>query len=1623
MKAIQFILTTTIFLLLFNQFLVANPISENSARQVAINTYIERCDWIPSKLKIADIILIEENSTALYYVLNFSGANAGFVLVSATDAVTPVLAYSFVGPYSEEDQPPQLEIVLNSYKEQLKYAIEQPEVYNADVAAEWARLDIEPKDFTRGADHLQMGPLLQNTWNQSFPYNELCPGGALVGCVAVCMGQLMKYWSHPIQGEGSHSYYHSNYGTLSADFGATTYAYDSMPNSTYESCLPMAKLLHHCGVAVEMNYGTSSSGAYILGYTGAMKAMQDYFKFDPDMYYDKRYKYSDSAWHEKIFNEIDNYRPMIYIGSDWMSLNLHTWNLDGYELVGELAHFHMNWGWGGLYNGYYYLDDLSPGNNDYTLGQEAVFNIFPYAANFVNCYPQNADYWTGTTNLSEKTETSLVKGTNPEDGWMSFDISAIPDGAEIYSVMLNGFTYEGYKPDWAITPVLLDPLSSSPADLHADIVAEQEEGYYFAEYDNKLNFETGWRRYMLEGLADGDLQNALTSTDRFTLGIVNKRPNSGYKIFFHGWDQENPPFLRVVYACYGELDGHVTEWGSGMPLENMFVNVGDFNDTTDANGYYHFNKVPIGDYNILVEANDQFNTNGNPYFNQTIESVTVFDGMLAEVNIELLWAEINLNPGELELSVNPGEIYNENFTITNNGPGPLDYQCYISPSVGDPLKDIDLETVLDDYALWGCAFDGTNVWVTGSKTQGGEHYIYKLDKHCNLLETFDQGTTSSMGMKMMTYDGTYLYSVDDFGFYRINPANGNVEMLFPEADFPEDIPQMYSLVWVPEIGFITNYSDDGFVVFDGETGEQLEVLPNSGIYTTDMAYDPINNCLWIAQAPKYTQYSLETFSLTGLSITVPDLEGLSYQATRSAGFATNLVEGKSTLFGIVYGNPQMKFFALELETWVQLRENAFGVVPGDSKSSKDVNLNIDPGQMAEPSRSIDVVIKSTAGENDTLNITLNNNFTHGSINGFVCEYGSTIPVPDVTIKINEMIDITDNDGLYQFQNIPIGYYPVSISSDNFIDSVYVDVPVAGPPFEFNIELLWNEIAVNPAAINVTVSPESELETTFAILNSGPGDLVYNCDLVFSEKSKTPSILVVDKDLSCEELWGGEYRADEWSNFQMALDANGYSYTYFEVMDSWANGPDLQTMQQYDMIIWFTGEVDGWTCLTGTDEENLADYLDDGGYLYFSSSDYLNQFAEEYKGQFYVYPGMFPYDYLGVESGQADDWSVFWWSSLPIDGVDGSLMEGLMFDVGSIYELTDHKIDNLYDHHGTEMLYVDFGLPWGGPCALQYDTETLKVVFSTASIANVEDVQTRAEILSRLVDRSDVQWLVVTENQSGRVAGTAKGSVDVGLKFQTNGLSEGEYQAEILIYTNGPYSPVSVPVTLNVSDVAVVDLKVFLEGPFVETEMNPLLNQKGLLPHDQPFNQFPWNYDGDESVESIPKNQIVDWVLIDFRDAVDAASATEVTIIKQQAAFLLADGSIVDLDGASMLRFEETVSNHLFIAIRHANHLGILSSAEVTLSDGAYMYDYSTNSSKVFGGDVGYKQLAGGICGMVAGDANADGEIDDADLLIWQVNAGKAGLNPANFSMDGEVDNIDKNGFWYPNRDKECQVPE
>lgn len=364
-------------ILLVSVFLLGAPVSRDQAVKVATNILQER---IPEArdvdLRISEIDTKYHRRDTLYHVVRFEPS--GMVIISGVDTVQPVLYYTFEGPFDPEDRPPAFEWWLENIKEQLKYVHQQNKRSTPGIDERWKRYSVDPESFYAETQILSAEPLITARWNQGWPYNTYCPsdpdgpgGRVVVGCVAVAMGQIMHYHKYPVMGEGEHTYTHEKYGQISAHFGDTLYNWDEMPAMLLSEDDDLAQLLFHCGVSVEMNYGPSGSGAW----SGRVPdALINFFSYDSGLQYVHRHDYSDLDWNNLLRSEIDSYRPLYYRGAPEPGSGGHAFNIDGYQGV---DHFHINWGWGGSYDGFYYINSLTPGSSDYTADQSAIISIKP----------------------------------------------------------------------------------------------------------------------------------------------------------------------------------------------------------------------------------------------------------------------------------------------------------------------------------------------------------------------------------------------------------------------------------------------------------------------------------------------------------------------------------------------------------------------------------------------------------------------------------------------------------------------------------------------------------------------------------------------------------------------------------------------------------------------------------------------------------------------------------------------------------------------------------------------------------------------------------------------------------------------------------------------------------------------------------------------------------------------------------------------------------------------------------------------------------------------------------------------------------------------------------------------
>ena len=408
----------------------AHPVDVNTAKSLGqqfVQANFEKT--MRSDLQLYYTVTSDQGEPCVYV---FNMGNEGFVMVAASDNVRPILAYSENGPFDASNPYNGAMYMLETYKNSISYAIEQNISATPEIAGQWESLRNCGRLSSKRSG--TVGPLVWTKWNQNSPYNLYAPaasggpgGRCYAGCVATAMSQVMRYWAHPIQGTGSHSYYCPGYGQQSANFGATTYQWDLMPRSlsgaSQEQIEAVATLMYHCGVAVNMGFAPDGSGAFS---DDVPSAMADYFDYNHCVK-KSRSSYTLENWNNMLKEEFDLGRPVYYSGQS--SEGGHAFVCDGYN---EDDFMHFNFGWSGSDDDWYAVDAI-----DYHSSAAAIFNYVPTAVyqNTVQA-PTNVT----ATKTSDLAQEATITWTNPTKTINNQNISSIDqmvvarEGVVIYTV-------------------------------------------------------------------------------------------------------------------------------------------------------------------------------------------------------------------------------------------------------------------------------------------------------------------------------------------------------------------------------------------------------------------------------------------------------------------------------------------------------------------------------------------------------------------------------------------------------------------------------------------------------------------------------------------------------------------------------------------------------------------------------------------------------------------------------------------------------------------------------------------------------------------------------------------------------------------------------------------------------------------------------------------------------------------------------------------------------------------------------------------------------------------------------------------------------------------------------------
>ena len=601
-----------------------------------------------------------------YYVIE-NGTNKGYTIVSADDRLPEIVGYAKQGNYTEDTLPEAYVEFITAYQK----FVEEVKAGNPHAL----RTAAEAKALRESASYTQptVAPLLGNIqWNQGDPYNRMCPeydgvNKAVTGCVATAMAQVMGYWKYPSQLQAdipgyTTGTYNINVPGISKDTDGT-YDWDNIlpqynsGSFNDDQANAVAKLMHHCGVAVQMNYGPSS-GAFVNP-----ERLSKYFGYDKDfMVKVRRESYSMQEWNTLIDNELIAKRPVLYSGQS--SSSGHQFVCDGSDGKGL---YHINWGWGGYQDGYFDITILNPakggigsGNapDGYNQGSDMIIGIMPDngqedipLVTFKPVYATGAHADTKIT-ITQDTRTSATDNFKIEfynyftnrapkkfSGYCGWGIKAadgsmklITNTSKVQNLQQDYWFPNTYKIDYAF-PVGVTTIYPVYSE---DNITWKEAGLESMGYYTVEATETSLKQlYPLtaEVIVESELLSGKINTIK--LDVSNATDNDVFSMLsvYTSTDQTCPEDGVNVYVSVPAKGKSIREVAIPVPAEEFYLWVKDVASGTELVSAKKFTATPSGIpqlelVQVVTNASNEFETEDAYYNNDRVKAPKVKDDKL-----------------------------------------------------------------------------------------------------------------------------------------------------------------------------------------------------------------------------------------------------------------------------------------------------------------------------------------------------------------------------------------------------------------------------------------------------------------------------------------------------------------------------------------------------------------------------------------------------------------------------------------------------------------------------------------------------------------------------------------------------------------------------------------------------------------------------------------------------------------------------------------------------------------------------------------------------------------------------------------------------------------------------------
>jgi len=505
-----------------------------------------------------DILITEttqitnEKGEPLFYVFDLNPP--GYIIVTGSYDLPPIIGYSFTSNFQgDTGGNPLFDLLYADITLRLQYIQSIPEKTLEERHLQWdtfikgTPLTNERFEQWPPEGSTPTGGWLLTNWHQSAPYNNFCPldiahGGtrSVAGCPAVAMAQILNYHNttmNVVFTDGDDYYHNYNGNQFWIDNNYVTYGFKSFPElntylstlqSHYESQTPptnddKAAITFACGVAATQVYGASVSGTF-----GVNQAYEAYQRFncttislldedDPDLY-------------QRLTSNMKDALPahLAIVNEGWTSG--HNVVVDGYNTNN---YYHVNFGWGGSYNGWYLIPDELP--YSLTVIEGVIVDILKNTAvPDLNC--EGTLEWNNVTPNETVTSSFTVSNIGEDGSNLDWEITEWPSWGE-----------------WTFTPSIGNNQQpeNGPTTVTVNVVVPNQEDYLFTGVVKVENLEN--------------------SSDYSTISVTLQ---TGYKIheklFCNGsltWVDVKPRStitgsftVENVGAAFTNLSWNITQW-------------------------------------------------------------------------------------------------------------------------------------------------------------------------------------------------------------------------------------------------------------------------------------------------------------------------------------------------------------------------------------------------------------------------------------------------------------------------------------------------------------------------------------------------------------------------------------------------------------------------------------------------------------------------------------------------------------------------------------------------------------------------------------------------------------------------------------------------------------------------------------------------------------------------------------------------------------------------------------------------------------------------------------------------------------------------------------------------------